>query len=152
VLGLPQIATFPLPDMEKDSVLFLWRVASMQAEALQVMNSWGYRLKTELVWNKLTKHGKPFFGMGRTVRAAHEVCLIGTKGRPKVKTRSIRSSFSAQVRKHSEKPEEFYSIVEALFPGPYAELFARRERPGWDCWGDELGRPHPGPTQLVLMP
>jgi N6-adenosine-specific RNA methylase IME4 len=25
--------------------------------------------------------------------------------------------------------------------GPYLELFARRERPGWTTWGDEIAPP-----------
>jgi N6-adenosine-specific RNA methylase IME4 len=38
---------------------------------------------------------------------------------------------------HSEKPEEFYAMVEQVSPGPYLEMFARRSRIGWDVWGDE---------------
>jgi hypothetical protein len=66
--------------------------------------------------------------MGRTVRAEHEVCLIGTRGRPRTRSRSIRSTFEAPVGRHPEKPAKFYSIIEALRDGPYVELFARRPR------------------------
>jgi N6-adenosine-specific RNA methylase IME4 len=38
--------------------------------------------------------------------------------------------------KHSEKPEAFLDLVEQVSPGPYVELFARRDRLGWDTWGD----------------
>lgn len=38
---------------------------------------------------------------------------------------------------HSAKPEAFLDIVEAVSPGPYLELFARRQRLGWDTWGNE---------------
>jgi hypothetical protein len=34
--------------------------------------------------------------------------------------------------------------IEALVDGPYLELFAREQRPGWDSWGDEAGT---GPAQ-----
>ena len=34
--------------------------------------------------------------------------------------------------------EESYRLIEALSPGPYLELFARRPRAGWASWGNEL--------------
>jgi N6-adenosine-specific RNA methylase IME4 len=39
--------------------------------------------------------------------------------------------------KHSQKPEAFLDLVEQVSPGPYVELFARRDRLGWDTWGNE---------------
>lgn len=38
---------------------------------------------------------------------------------------------------HSAKPEAFLDLVETVSPGPYLELFARRQRLGWDTWGNE---------------
>lgn len=38
---------------------------------------------------------------------------------------------------HSAKPEAFVDLVEQVSPGPYLELFARRNRLGWDTWGNE---------------
>jgi N6-adenosine-specific RNA methylase IME4 len=38
---------------------------------------------------------------------------------------------------HSAKPEAFLDMVEQVSPGPYLELFARRQRLGWDTWGNE---------------
>ena len=45
------------------------------------------------------------------------------------------------VREHSEKPDEVYRRIERLYPGPYLELFARKEREGWTTWGNELPPP-----------
>lgn len=91
---------------------------------------------------------KDGFGMGRIVRGAHEVCLIGVRGRvgDLVLSKSVRSAFEtletseivAPVGRHSAKPEIFYRLVETLFPGPYHELFARRSRPGWTCSGHQV--------------
>ena len=44
----------------------------------------------------------------------------------------------ARTPEHSRKPEEPYELIEHHLPGPYLELFARRERAGWDVWGDEV--------------
>jgi N6-adenosine-specific RNA methylase IME4 len=38
---------------------------------------------------------------------------------------------------HSAKPEAFLDLVEQVSPGPYLEMFARRNRLGWDTWGNE---------------
>ena len=137
-LSLDDVCQFSLPPLLPDTTLFLWRVASMQQEALDVIKAWGFTLKTELVWIKITVNGVRHFGMGRTVRGEHETCLIATRGKPTTLNKSIRSTFTAAVGRHSEKPEQFYKIVEALRAGPYCELFARRQREGWACLGDEL--------------
>lgn len=121
-----------------DCIMFLWRVAAMQREALDLAAAWGFVVKSELVWEKTTKTGKDHFGMGHYVRASHETCLICVRGKPKVLDHSIRSRFRAPVQKHSQKPDLFYEIVEKLTPGPRLELFARRHRQGWFCLGDEL--------------
>lgn len=130
-----------------DAILALWRVAAMQQDALDVARFWNFQVKTDLVWLKKTVMGLRWFGMGRTLRAEHEICLICTRGKPALKSHSIRSTFvtdidvaglSAKVGRHSEKPEEFYAIIESLSEGPYLELFARKQRLGWTCIGDEL--------------
>jgi N6-adenosine-specific RNA methylase IME4 len=140
---IPTIMDQPIAD---DAVLFLWRVASMQQAALDVVRAWGFTVKTEIVWLKKTSEGQRWFGMGRITRAEHETCLVCTRGRPEVLDHSIRSTFttdfeglSAKAGRHSEKPEAFYDIVEKLYKGPYLELFARRQRPGWTCLGLEAG-------------
>ncbi len=127
-----------------DCTLFLWRVASQQQSALDVCRNWGFIVKTELVWLKKTAGGRRWFGMGRTLRAEHEICLVATRGKPQVKDHAVRttfmdaSGFSAEVGKHSEKPDKFYDVVETLCDGPYLELFARRQRQGWTCLGNEM--------------
>lgn len=136
-----QICCLKLPEISTDAILFLWRVASMQEEALQVVRAWGFAPKSEIVWYKVNTSGHPQMGMGRTVRNCHETCIIATRGKYSKLIDSHRelSVFSAQRRAHSEKPAEFYALVERLCVGPRVELFARRHRPGWDCLGSELG-------------
>ena len=38
---------------------------------------------------------------------------------------------------HSRKPDEFYARLERYCDGFYVDLFAREQRPNWDCWGDQ---------------
>ena len=124
--------------IDRDAVLFLWRVPAMGSLAYRVVDAWRFVEKAEMIWRKLTKHGKPHFGMGRSIRMSHEAAIIAHRGRPTRLSASVRSVFEAPVGKHSEKPEAFFDLVEKLYPGPYLELFARRRRPGWTCLGLEL--------------
>ncbi len=136
-----------------DAILFLWRLSSMQQDALDVAKAWGFDAKSEAVWQKLTKRGLAWFGMGRTVRASHETCLICVRGRASmvVVGKSVRSTFAAPVPVdadgryvHSAKPDAFFTqIVEPLIGLPYVggpclELFARRRRARWDAIGNQL--------------
>lgn len=139
-MTIEQLKKFELPPLDDDCVLFQWRVSSMVPEAYEVTKAWGFNYKTELVWKKLTKNGKRWFGMGRTLRAEHESCIIAVRGKPQVKVKNIRSVFEAVCEGHSRKPKEFYKIVEELYDGPYCEIFSRENRPNWDCFGNEVGK------------
>jgi N6-adenosine-specific RNA methylase IME4 len=44
----------------------------------------------------------------------------------------------APRREHSRKPDEAYEHIERMTVGPYIELFARCQRPGWVSWGNEV--------------
>jgi N6-adenosine-specific RNA methylase IME4 len=149
-----QMKNLDLPKFEDNAILFMWRVASMQAEALDLMRAYGFTLKSEIVWIKGKKNQPSIkgpedlaFGMGHYTRAAHEVCLIGVRGKGASKVimdHSIRSVFFAPRLRHSQKPKEFYDLVEKLTGGigPYVDIFARAEhRPGWTFIGDEIGSP-----------
>lgn len=150
---------FDFPALDDDCILFLWRVSSQVEEAYRVARGWGFTPKSEIVWNKFTKHGKKWMGMGRTGRQSHETCLIATRGRSAnvVVDKGVRSTFDAKVPVyesnhpkvlagkvkagsyiHSGKPEEFRDLVERMCKGSYVELFGRRTRPGWDVRGNEI--------------
>jgi len=138
-MPVAEICTFPIPTMATDSYLFLWRVAAMPWEALAVCRAWGFTPKAEIVWRKMTKDGSRIrIGMGRTVRNAHETCIVATRGKPQPISHSVPSVFDAPRAAHSAKPDQFYELVERLAQGPYVELFARRARDGWTCLGNEV--------------
>lgn len=147
VMSTKDLCRIHLPPIAENSVLFFWRLASMQSDALDVIQAWGFTPKTELVWVKLTSTSsnrelgtaKLHFGMGRQVRASHEVCIIATRGRVAPLNHSTRSVFFAPVGIHSAKPDAFYDIAESLYAGPRVELFARRCRPNWTTLGSQLG-------------
>ncbi len=157
-LTLAQIMSLNIPPTEEDALLFLWRVASMVPEAYDVVRSWGFEGKSEWVWNKtesyvgleppLEPDPPKMPGMGHYVRNDHECGIIASKGSgcQLIQDLSVRSYFFAPrpprtQEHHSEKPEIFFEWLDRLLRdvGPRAELFARENRPGYDCFGDELG-------------
>jgi N6-adenosine-specific RNA methylase IME4 len=85
------------------------------------------------------------FGMGRLFRQTHEICLIGTKGNVynKLQNKSQRSVHFYPVTKHSEKPELLQDMLDKMFPdwagdaSKCYEGFARRQRVGYTCQGNE---------------
>lgn len=150
-MTVSEIMRHPLPPLHVDAVLFLWRVSSMVEEAYQVARAWDFTPKSEIVWNKTTDdtNETDAIGMGHIVRGAHETCIVATRGKALERaSKGERTSFRAPVGEHSEKPEEFYRIVERIYPlelwpEAHAEIFARRRRKGWIQFGDELPPANP---------
>lgn len=120
-----------------DAILFLWATAPKLADAMRVIGAWGFTYKTCAVWDK------DWTGMGNYFRIQHELLLISTRGEiPPPETDNRPASIVRHKRstKHSEKPEVFYGIIEAMYPElPKVELFARSTREGWKSWGNETG-------------
>ena len=137
-LGLMRVDHLAAPGC----LLFMWATWPMLPTALRLMDSWRFTYKTGGAWHKKTKHGKSAFGTGYIFRSASEPFLIGTIGDARfnrtTQARSVRNIIEAAVQEHSRKPDQAHEMVEALVPGPYCEIFARRHRPGWECWGDQL--------------
>ena len=134
-----QLVELPVGDWAApNSMLWLWAVNPILPKAFSLMSSWGFEYKTMLTWAKLGKNGKPAFGMGYWLRGSTEHVLIGVRGKITPQVRNVVSWFTAERLRHSEKPDYVHDLIESYTPGPYLELFARRPRPGWDCWGDQL--------------
>lgn len=118
-------------------VLFMWAVWPMLPQAINLVETWGFRYKTGGAWHKKTVNGKTAFGTGYVLRSACEPFLIGTLGEPNIKNHSTRNLIEAVTREHSRKPDETIGITEQLFDGPYLEMFSRQKRHGWESWGNE---------------
>lgn len=133
----------------KDCALFMWVVDSHLDEAIELGKAWGFDFKTiAFIWCKTTQRDKQFgffppetvhrIGMGYWTRKQAEICLMFTRGKVKRLGKGVRQIIEAPRREHSRKPDEQYPRIEALVAGPYLELFARQERPGWSSWGNEV--------------
>jgi len=71
------------------------------------------------------------------MRTVTEHLLFGVRGSQPLNRKDVGTWFSAPRGPlgHSSKPVEFYDLVESCSPGPYLEMFARGNRPGWVSWG-----------------
>ena len=78
--------------------------------------------------------------LGYWTRSNSEVCLLATRGNPKRIGTNVRQAIIAPRREHSRKPDGIHGRIERLVAGPYLELFARQQRPGWDVWGNEVNK------------
>lgn len=141
VLDLCQIRQFlktAVLHTSDNSILFLWTIDKYLFEAEQMAKELSYKLHARMIWDKVTGIPAAF-----TVRYAHEYLLYMYKGKltpvAKDERGKISTVFREQVTKHSKKPEAAYQIIERLYPNlKKIELFARNERAGWDCWGNEV--------------
>ena len=117
-----------------DCALFLWATVPMLPEALEVMETWGFKYRSHYVWLK------DQIGTGYWNRNKHELLLVGTRGKVPAPAPGTQweSVIAAPVGKHSEKPEAFQRMIEEYYPTlPKIELNQRTARLGWDGWGDE---------------
>lgn len=148
-----EILDMPVEKIADDKAhLYLWVPNALIELGLQVMKAWGFTYKTNLIWYKVRKDGGPDRrGVGFYFRNVTELILFGVRGnnfRTLAPGRRQENMIISQKRGHSIKPDEIFPLIEACSPGPYLELFARRERPGWTVWGDESDKLNGSDEQL----
>lgn len=121
-----------------DAHLYLWATNNFLHDALEVMKAWGYRYVTCITW------AKDKIGLGQYYRGQTEQLLFGVRGTPGYKLNADggrcqgTTLITAPRGQHSRKPEEARTMIERVSAGPYLELFAREQAPGWDVWGNEV--------------
>lgn len=133
-MSVADIAALPVRDFaEKDAHLYLWTTQRFLTDAFTIAAAWGFKPSCVLVW---CKEPMPF-NYGGAFKSTIEFVLYCRRGSLKAVTDVDRQWFTWPRRKNSEKPEAFLDMVETVSPGPYLEMFARRNRLGWDTWGNE---------------
>lgn len=150
-MEMTDIASLPVADLAAENcALFMWCVWPTLPEAFGVLGAWGFKYKTcGFLWMKADPYRlfaleeDVYMGLGYWTRANTEPCLIGTRGKPKRKDAGVRQGVIAPRREHSRKPDGIHERIERLVAGPYLELFARAERPGWTVWGNETTKFNP---------
>jgi N6-adenosine-specific RNA methylase IME4 len=151
-MSLADIRALPVSDIAADNcALFLWVTDPLLPEGLKLMEAWGFKFKTiAFVWAKLNKSAPPtlwterdfFTGLGYWTRANPELCLLGTRGKPKRVSKSVRRLVVSPRREHSRKPDEIAEKIDDLMGRDTSkiELFARTARAGWTTWGNDVAK------------
>jgi N6-adenosine-specific RNA methylase IME4 len=120
---------------DSPSLCFLWTTNRYLPDAFDVLMAWGFKYRQTLVWRK-TGTPSPFGGTVAPNTA--EFVLVGRRGGGSLIGQRLQSAvFDAPRTGHSVKPDAFLDLVEQVAPPPRLELFARRQRLGWDTWGNE---------------
>ncbi len=141
-LKLQEIKDLPVEAIAEDRAhLYLWVPNALLAEGMQVMEHWGFKYKTNLIWYKIRKDGGPDRrGVGFYFRNVTEMILFGVRGK-NIRTlqpgRSQENIISSRKREHSRKPDEQYDLIESCSWGPFLELFGRGTKEGWTTWGNQ---------------
>ncbi len=140
-MDLEEIKALPVDKVTaKDAHLYLWVPNALLLEGIEVLQAWGFRYVSNVIWAKRRKDGGPDGrGVGFYFRNVTEPILFGVKGsmRTLAPARSTVNMIETRKREHSRKPDEQYDLIESCSPGPYLEMFARYARPGWQAWGNE---------------
>lgn len=141
-MSVGEVAALPVADLAEDGChLYLWTTNGYLPQAFDVLQAWGFDYSTTLVWAK-----NPFGGggLGGAWRITTEFLLFARRGSLAATSHHIGTWFNIKREydergkpQHSRKPSAFLDLIEQISPGPRLEMFARRNRLGWDTWGDE---------------
>jgi N6-adenosine-specific RNA methylase IME4 len=137
-MSLENIAQLPIKGLaEEKSLVFLWTTQKYLCNALDILEYWGFSRLLTMVWEKTygRSAGMPLYGF----RWNAEFILVGYNKAPETwpKRKLIPAVFQAENIRHSQKPDKFYELIEP-FGDKRLDMFARKEREGWDVFGDEI--------------
>lgn len=135
-----QIEALPVAELAaKDAHLYLWTTNRFLERAFGIARAWGFKPSQLLTWCKPPMG----VGFGGSFTSTTEFVLFARRGslahlarEDSTWWRWSRVYENGKIA-HSAKPEAFLDMVERVSPAPHLELFARRNRLGWDTWGNE---------------
>jgi len=137
-LPIDEIKSLPIESISSDnSICFLWTVQKYLFKTKEILEKYGFTYRLTMAWEKTygRSAGMPLFGFLYNA----EFILVGYKGKQEMypKRKLIPAIFQAENIRHSQKPDRFYEMIEPLGENRI-DIFARKERHGWDVWGNEV--------------
>jgi len=144
-MKVKDIMALPVGQLADDNCeLYLWTTQRYLPDAFVVIKAWGFKYCQTITWCKKPRG----LGQGGVYCPTTEFLILARKGKmPKVKRQDSTWFLTKRPHNsHSTKPEFFQDMIEQVTLPPRIELFARRKRIGWDCWGNEVD------SDIVLAP
>jgi N6-adenosine-specific RNA methylase IME4 len=133
-MTVDEIADLPVREMvDRSAHLYVWTINAYVEDTYEIARLWGFRPSALLTWCK-TPMG---IGPGGTFSQTTEHVLFARRGICKAAERVDSTWWQWPRGGHSRKPDAFLDLVERISPEPRLEMFARRQRLGWDTWGNE---------------
>lgn len=141
-MSYEKIANLPLKSLcLPETHIWLWTSNQWVKKSLKLLEDWDFNYLCMVTWVKPSGVGAWFANTTQHLLFAYnEKCVF-----PKNRYRPTHI-ITGLPKKHSQKPKEFYKLIEGISPEPRLELFARDRRQGWDAWGLEV----PLDTQNLL--
>lgn len=135
-MSIKEIKSLPLRDYaDKNCELYLWTTGKYLPISFDILKGWGWKYCQTLTWCKRPRGT----GQGGIYCPTSEFLILGRRGKmPKVKRVDSTWWQITRTRRHSQKPEFFQDMIETVSEPPRLEIFARRKRPGWDVFGNEV--------------
>ncbi len=133
-MSIEEICAITVPSA-KDAILYLWATAPLLVEALEVVKAWGFRYKTQAVWDKV------IVGMGFWFRGQHEILIVGARGNVSTPPQSLRISSVIRCPRgsHSSKPDYVRDKIATWYPSARKlEMFSRLHHAGWTSLGNQV--------------
>jgi N6-adenosine-specific RNA methylase IME4 len=135
-MTLDAIAALPVADFAAERAhLYLWVVNRYVADAYDIARAWDFKPSMLLTWCKEPVGQGPGYEFASTT----EFVLFARRGKADYPppARVDRNWWVWPRARHSQKPDALMDLAERLSPSPRLEMFARRQRLGWDTWGNE---------------
>jgi len=133
-MSLDEIKALDIKSVANENcMLFMWNIQKYMKDSWDILEAWGFKYQRILSWDK--GNGMCLFGFHHRT----EYVIFGYCGKIEMypKRKTIPTSFSAKSERHSAKPDIFYSYLDRI-PGKKLDIFARVQRPGWVCIGNEI--------------
>jgi N6-adenosine-specific RNA methylase IME4/ParB-like chromosome segregation protein Spo0J len=139
-MGMDKICALPVNEiLHSTAIVALWCTSFHLQDCLsRVLPAYGLNYAGIATWDKGVKRAVVGGGL---VRQFAEYVVFAKKASPgQPKHRQFPSVFQADVeRTHSRKPDILHEWFEENYPEITSriELFGRRPRDGWACWGND---------------
>ena len=133
-MTLEEILRLPVKVLGSDDAhLWLWTTNQFLEDGFILMRAWGFKYLAPIHVIKPSGIGNYFVHRTQTLLFGYKTKCVFPLQRYRPNIINV-----SDPKRHSEKWDETYEYIENISPEPRLELFARRKRPGWDVWGNEV--------------